>query len=101
MGQGILKLIQDGKGPSIWDTFFQKPEMQGQPNGYVAADHYNRMKEDIKLLGDLGATAYRFSVSWPRILPNCDGKVNEAGIKFYSDMIDEMIKRGVLPVLTL
>jgi 6-phospho-beta-glucosidase len=91
----------DGKGPSIWDTWFADPIRADGPNGNIAADHYNHMKEDIKYLGDMGATAYRFSVSWPRIIPDCTGKVNEAGIKFYSDMINEIIKNGALPVLTL
>lgn len=59
------------------------------------------MKEDIALLGTLGATAYRFSVSWPRILPDCSGTVNQKGIDFYNDMIDEIIKIGATPILTM
>jgi beta-glucosidase len=91
----------DGKGPSIWDKFFEDPIRASSANGYIAADHYHRMKEDIKYLGDLGAKVYRFSVSWPRIIPDCTGKVNEKGIQFYRDMIDEITKNGALPVLTL
>jgi 6-phospho-beta-glucosidase len=92
---------EGGKGPSVWDTWYNDPSRQGRPNAFVANDHYNRMKDDISYLGQLGATAYRFSVSWPRIFPNCTGVPNEEGIKFYSDMIDEIIKNGATPVLTM
>ncbi|KAI8899868.1 glycosyl hydrolase family protein [Globomyces pollinis-pini] len=91
----------DGKSPSIWDTWYNDPSRQDKPNAFVANDHYHRMKEDIGYLGQLGATAYRFSVAWSRILPDCSGKVNEAGIKFYSDMIDEIIRNGAMPILTM
>jgi 6-phospho-beta-glucosidase len=91
----------DGKGPSIWDTWYGDASRQGRPNAFEAANHYNRMREDIKILADLGATAYRFSVSWPRILPDCSGTVNERGVQFYSEMIDELLKYKINPVLTL
>ncbi|KAJ2995989.1 hypothetical protein HDV02_000275, partial [Globomyces sp. JEL0801] len=91
----------DGKGVGIFDKWFNDPSRASRPNGNIAVDHYNHMKEDIGYLGELGATAYRFSVSWPRILPDCTGKVNQAGVKFYSDMIDEIIKNGAVPVLTM
>ena len=86
---------------SVWDKWYNEPSRAGRPNANVANDHYHRMREDIAYLGQLGATAYRFSVSWPRILPNCDGTPNPAGIKFYSDMIDELLKQNVEPILTL
>ncbi|KAI8905065.1 glycoside hydrolase superfamily [Gorgonomyces haynaldii] len=91
----------DGKGLNIWDVFFSDPARANDPNHFVAIDHYKHMKSDIAYLGQLGATMYRFSVSWARILPDCTGKVNEQGIQFYSDMIDEIIKNGAVPVLTL
>jgi 6-phospho-beta-glucosidase len=68
---------------------------------FVAADHYHRYKDDLAFLGQLGATAYRFSVSWARILPNCTGQVNEAGIKFYANYIDEIRRQGAEPFLTM
>lgn len=78
----------DGKGPSVWDKWYNDPSRRGSPNAFVANEHYHHMKEDIAYLGELGATAYRFSVSWPRLFPNCnDPTPNAAGIKFYSDMV--------------
>lgn len=78
----------DGKGPSVWDKWYNDPSRLGRPNAFVANEHYHRMKPDIGYLGQLNATAYRFSVSWPRIFPNCnDATPNAAGIKFYSDMV--------------
>ncbi|KAJ3327652.1 hypothetical protein HDU76_011376 [Blyttiomyces sp. JEL0837] len=71
------------------------------PNADVADDHYHRMPSDLAYLKKLGATAYRFSISWPRILPNCTGPVNQKGIQFYSDMIDNIIANGAEPYLTM
>jgi beta-glucosidase len=93
---------KDGKDPSIWDAWFADPVRNGKgPNGNIAADHYTQYKDDLKFLGEMGATAYRFSISWPRVIKDCNGEVNEAGMQFYSDMIDEIIKNGALPVMTL
>ena len=78
-----------------------RPENANNPNAFVADDHYNRMESDIAYLGSLKATAYRFSISWPRILPNCSGEINQAGIDFYNRMINEIIKNGATPVLTM
>ena len=71
------------------------------PNSDVTADHYHRYKSDLSYLGQLGMTTYRFSISWPRILPNCTGAVNEEGVQFYSDMIDRIIAEGAEPFLTM
>lgn len=92
----------DGKGPSIWDEFTKIPGKTFEgTNGDVAIDHYHRYKEDVKLMADMGLKAYRFSVSWSRILPDGEGEVNEAGLKFYEDLVDELIKNKVEPILTL
>lgn len=92
----------DGKGPSIWDAFTKIPGKTFEgTNGDVAIDHYHRYKEDVKLMAEMGLKAYRFSVSWSRILPEGEGEVNEAGLQFYEDLVDELIKNGVEPVLTL
>ncbi len=92
----------DGKGPSIWDAFTGIPErVHNGDTGEVACDHYHKYKEDIQLMKDMGVKAYRFSISWPRVLPTGKGKVNEAGIKFYSDLIDELLKADIVPWVTL
>jgi len=93
---------EDGKGDSIWDVYTHElNRTKGNPTGDIACDHYHRYKEDVKLMAELGLNAYRFSVAWSRVLPDGYGKVNEAGIKFYSDLIDEMLKYGIEPYLTL
>lgn len=100
----------DGKGPSVWDKWFQDGNPLVRSPGVTAAaagspfnttDHYRRMKSDIAIMKSLGTTIYRFSVSWPRILPNCNGQVNQAGLDFYSSMIDELLSAGIEPVLTM
>jgi beta-glucosidase/6-phospho-beta-glucosidase/beta-galactosidase len=90
-----------GKGPSVWDKWYSDPSRKDLPNGNDAVEHYKYMKEDISYLGKMKVTAYRFSVSWSRILPDCSGSVNEEGIKFYSEMIDEIIANGATPILTM
>lgn len=92
----------DGKGPSIWDEFTKIPGKTYEgTNGDVAIDHYNRYKEDVKLMADMGLKAYRFSVSWSRILPDGEGEVNKKGLDFYENLVDELIAYGIEPVLTL
>ena len=92
----------DGKGPSVWDVFTKIAGTTfAGSNGDVAVDHYHRWEEDVALMADLGLTAYRFSVSWPRILPTGRGAVNEAGLAFYERLIDAQLGRGIEPVLTL
>jgi len=92
----------DGKGPSIWDEFSHRPGTTYQgSNGDVAADHYHRFCEDVALMAEQGLKSYRFSISWPRLLPKGRGPVNEAGVRFYSDLIDELLKYGIEPMITL
>ncbi len=93
---------KDGKGPSVWDLFTKIPgkTFKGS-NGDTAVGHYERYKEDIALMAEMGLKAYRFSVSWPRIFPNGRGEINESGIAFYEDLIDELISNDIEPVLTL
>jgi len=93
---------EDGRGPSIWDTFSHTPgAIETGETGDVACDHYHRWKEDVDLLRELGGGAYRFSVAWPRIQPTGRGAVNAAGMGFYSRLVDELLDAGITPVLTL
>lgn len=93
---------QDGKGPSIWDDYAHNGLCTPDgTNGDVAADHYNRLGEDLDLIGALGAKIYRFSVSWPRVLPGGTGKVNAAGLDFYDRLVDGLAERGVGAAPTL
>ena len=93
---------EDGKGPSVWDIFCEKEgAVKNCDNGRVACDHYHRYKEDVALMKKLGLKAYRFSVSWPRIMPNGTGEVNKKGIEFYNNLIDELIKNDIEPVMTM
>ncbi len=93
---------KDGKGPSIWDIFSHQPGTTYQDtNGDIAVDHYHRFREDVALMAEMGLQSYRFSVSWPRLLPDGRGEINEAGVKFYSDLIDELLAHNIEPMLTL
>ena len=93
---------EDGKGVSNWDVFSKIPGKTFEgTNGDVAVDHYHRYKEDIKLMAEMGLESYRFSVSWPRIIPNGTGEVNPKGIEFYNNIIDECLKYGIVPFVTL
>ena len=89
----------DGKGKSIWDTASHQPGyMPHGETGDVACDHVNRMREDVALMKEICLKSYRFSVSWSRILPEGVGQVNEAGLKFYSDLVDELKNAGIEPL---
>src|SRR5690625_4982520 len=91
----------DGRRPSIWDRFSHTPgRVQGGDTGDVAADHYRRWRSDLDLLAHLGVDAYRFSVSWPRVIA-AHGGVNPLGIDFYDRLVDGLLERGIDPVLTL
>jgi beta-glucosidase len=93
---------EDGRGLSIWDTFCHKPgNISNGETGDLAADHYHRWQEDVRILADLGAKVYRFSVAWPRILPNGTGQVNQAGLDFYDRLVDALLAAGIEPFLTL
>lgn len=93
---------EDGKGPSIWDVLSKEPGiMKLGETGDVACDHYHHFKEDVLLMKEMGLKSYRFSISWSRVLPAGTGKVNEKGLKFYSDLIDELLKAGITPLITL
>ncbi len=92
----------DGKGPSIWDTFSQTPgRVDGDVPGDRGVDHYRRYREDVAIMRDLGLDSYRFSLSWARLLPEGTGRINRAGIDFYSRLIDELLAAGIDPNVTL
>jgi len=92
---------EDGKGPSIWDVSAKYGHIKHNETGEVAIDHYHHMKEDVALMKKIGLKAYRFSISWTRVLPEGTGKVNEKGLRFYSDLVDELIANGIEPLVTL
>ena len=92
----------DGRGPSIWDLFAKrKGKIKGGAKPYEACDFYHRYKDDLLLVKALGFTVFRFSISWSRILPEGSGKVNKEGIAFYQALIDECLKLGLTPFITL
>jgi len=92
----------DGRGPSIWDRFCRVPgAIANNETGDVACDHYHRWAEDVRLLRDLGVKAYRFSIAWPRVLPDGRGQANEAGLAFYARLVDALLAAGIEPYPTL
>ena len=94
--------LADGAGPSIWHRFSHSPGLTaGGETGDVACDHYRRWAEDVALMADLGLNAYRFSLSWSRILPDGRGRVNQTGLDFYSRLVDALLARNIKPVVTL
>lgn len=93
---------EDGKGESIWDRFTHTPgKILNDDTGDVANDHYHRYVEDVALMKEIGLKAYRFSTGWPRILPQGRGVVNQAGLDFYSHLVDELLEAGITPFVTL
>jgi beta-glucosidase len=93
---------EDGKGPSIWDTFVHTPgHIHNRETGDVAVDHYHRYKEDVALMKQLGLDAYRFSVAWARVMPTGSGVVNQAGLDFYDRLVDELLKNKIDPYICL
>jgi beta-glucosidase len=102
--EGAVK--EDGRTPSIWDTFAHTPgRIEDGDTGDVAVDHYHRFREDVALMAELGLSAYRFSVAWPRITPQVTaealGPVNPAGLAFYSELVDALLAAGITPSVTL
>ena len=92
---------EDGRGPSVWDTYVHSGAVSNRDTGDVACDHYHRYREDIGLLQQLGVQAYRFSVAWPRVLPQGRGTPNERGLAFYDRLIDAILAAGIEPWLCL
>ena len=95
---------EDGKGRSIWDDFCHDRSaghIRNDDTGDVACDSYHRFREDTALMAAHGIKAYRFSISWPRVIPDGDGEVNEAGLRFYDELVDELLKHGIEPLVTL
>jgi beta-glucosidase len=93
---------EDGRTPSHWDTFCREVgKVRGGDTGDIACDHYHRWREDIALMKDLGVNAYRFSVSWTRILPDGGKQANHKGLDFYSQLVDTLLENGITPWLTL
>jgi beta-glucosidase len=93
---------EGGRGQSIWDTFCKVPgKVANFDNGDIACDHYHRFKEDLDLMKWMGVKAYRFSVAWPRVIPDGVGRVNEMGLDFYDRLIDSLLEREIAPWLTM
>jgi beta-glucosidase len=93
---------EDGRKPSIWDTFSHTPgKVDNGDTVDVACDHYHRYKEDVGLMSQLGLDSYRFSIAWPRILPEGKGEINQKGLDFYSRLVDELLAKNIQPYATL
>lgn len=94
--------FEGGRAPSIWDTFCRKPgAISDASNGDIACDHYNLVEADVALMAELGLSAYRFSIAWPRILPDGMGRVNQVGIDWYKRLLDALEKHNITPYATL
>ena len=93
---------EDGKGENIWDCFSHTPgKIANGDTGDIACDHYHRWRDDISLMKEIGLHAYRFSISWSRLIPEGCGEVNQAGIDFYSQLVDKLLENEIEPYLTL
>ncbi|MEO8095362.1 MAG: GH1 family beta-glucosidase [Pseudolysinimonas sp.] len=93
---------EDGRGPSIWDTFSHTPgRTVNGDTGDIADDHYHRLDSDLDLMKSLGLEAYRFSIAWPRIQPLGSGAINPKGLEFYGRLVDGLLERGIRPIATL
>ena len=93
---------EDGKGPSNWDLFVSNPgKTLKATTGDKAVDHNHRYKEDVARMAEMVLKTYRFSISWPRIIPDGNGEINEKGLQFYDDLINELVKYGIVPMVTV
>lgn len=93
---------EDGKGKSVWDAICKRAgAVREGHTGDVACDHYHRYKEDVQLMKEIGIKAYRFSISWPRVMPEGVGLINEKGLDFYNRLVDELLENGIEPWITL
>lgn len=93
---------EDGKGCHIWDVYAKEPgHVYEGHNGDIACDHYHRFREDVAMMKEMGLKGYRFSIDWSRVLPEGTGQVNEAGIAFYSDLVDALLENEIEPYMTL
>ena len=93
---------EDGRSESVWDRFAATPgKVRNGDSGAVACDFYHRYRDDIALMGELGLDAFRFSVAWPRVIPDGRGAVNDAGLDFYDRLVDELLGNGIVPYVTL
>lgn len=94
--------LDDGKGFNIWDLGTETVgKIAHGENGKIACDHYHLFQEDVQLMKQIGLKAYRFSINWARVLPKGLGEINQAGLKFYTDLVDELLKAGIEPIVTL
>ena len=94
--------LADGAGPNIWTRFAHTPgRVHNDDTGDIACDHYRRWKDDVRMMRELGLQAYRFSIAWARILPEGTGRVNQAGLDFYSRLVDELLANEIEPLVTL
>jgi beta-glucosidase len=95
-------VAEDGRGPSIWDTFSRTPgKVYRGDTGDIACDHYHRLETDLDLLTELGLNSYRFSIAWPRVLPSGEGPVNQKGLDFYKRLLERVHRRNLVPMVTL
>lgn len=94
--------LEDGKGITNWDKFVRiEGKTFKNTTGDIAVDHYHRFKEDVRLMAEMGLKTYRFSIAWARIIPNGNGEINEKGLKFYENLIDECLKYNIEPMVTI
>ena len=94
--------LEDGKGITNWDKFVRiEGKTFKNTTGDIAVDHYHRFKEDVRLMAEMGLKTYRFSIAWARIIPDGNGEINEKGLKFYENLIDECLKYNIEPMVTI
>ncbi len=95
-------VAEDGRGESIWDRYCATPgKVANGDSGVIACDSYHRHSEDTELICELGLDAFRFSIAWPRVVPEGRGRVNPAGLDYYDRLVDELLARGIDPFVTL